>query len=95
MRVFWTSDTVGACRPPKASVARFRNSMASSDLAGSAAGLAGALVVGMGALFTALPGLVLTPSNGAWVTLTMMLGTALAGLLSALYVRRINALEGD
>ena len=62
-------------------------------LAGSASGLSGALIVGMGALFTALPGLVMTADNGAPMTLGLMLCTAVAGLLAALYVKRIDRLE--
>lgn len=62
-------------------------------LAGSASGLSGALAVAGGAVLTALPGLVLTPQNGAWLLLLLMLGTAAAGLAAGLYVWDLDRRE--
>lgn len=68
-------------------------------LAGSASGLSGALIVALGAALTPLPGLALTPQNGDWMALVLMLASAAGGLLSAIYVwdvdrREKSALEG-
>ena len=68
-------------------------------LAGSASGLSGALIVAGGAVLTPLPGLVLTPENGAWLAMVLILGATLGGVLSAAYVWDVNrretrALEG-
>lgn len=68
-------------------------------LAGSASGLSGALTVAMGAMLTPLPGLFLTPQNGDWMALVLMLGSAAGGLLAAIYVwdvdrRERRALQG-
>jgi DHA1 family bicyclomycin/chloramphenicol resistance-like MFS transporter len=62
-------------------------------LAGSASGLVGAMIVGSGAIFIALPGLLLTRENGPWLTLTMLLGIAVAALFAALYTRAIERQE--
>lgn len=59
-------------------------------LAGSAAGLAGALTVGGGAVLSTLTGFVLTAENAAAVLLAIMLAASLAGLLSALWVRYLE-----
>lgn len=64
-------------------------------LAGSAAGLSGALVVAGGAMLTPLPGLLLTPANGDWLALVLMLGATLGGLLAALYVRDVDRREAS
>lgn len=63
-------------------------------LAGSAAGLSGALMVGGGAVMTSITGTMLTPQNGAWLLLTIMLVSSFLGLLAAYYVRRIDLREG-
>jgi MFS family permease len=63
-------------------------------LAGSAAGLSGALTVGGGAAMSALAGAVLTPSNAAPAVLAMMLLASLLGLAAALYVLWIDRREG-
>ena len=63
-------------------------------LAGSAAGLSGALIVAMGAVLTVLPGLLLTPQNGVWLIMALMGVLALGGLASALYVRALDQREG-
>ncbi|MEM7225810.1 MAG: multidrug effflux MFS transporter [Pseudomonadota bacterium] len=59
-------------------------------LAGSAAGLSGALTVAGGALMSALTGMVLTPENAAHGLLAMMLLAALLGLAAAFTVRRLE-----
>lgn len=63
-------------------------------LAGSAAGLSGALMVAGGAVLTTLTGAVLTPQNAAWMVLAIMLASAFLGLLTAYYVRYIDRIEG-
>jgi len=63
-------------------------------IAGSASGLSGALVVFVGAAVTALPGMLLTPENGAWLTLLLMLVLAFGALGAAYYVRWIDRREG-
>ncbi|MEX0283203.1 MAG: multidrug effflux MFS transporter [Paracoccaceae bacterium] len=62
-------------------------------LAGSASGLSGALIVAGGAILTPLPGLLLTPENGAWLAMLLMLGAAIGGLLSAVYVWDVDRRE--
>ncbi|MEM8820380.1 MAG: multidrug effflux MFS transporter [Pseudomonadota bacterium] len=59
-------------------------------LAGTAAGLNGALTVTGGALLTSLAGNVLTPSNAPELLLTLMLLASFAGLLSAVWTHRIE-----
>lgn len=63
-------------------------------LAGSAAGLSGALMVGGGAVMTSITGNLLTPQNGAWLLLAIMLASSFLGLLAAFFVRRIDLREG-
>lgn len=63
-------------------------------LAGSAAGLSGAMTVAAGAILTTLTGALTGGENGAMVLLVLMLLTAIAGLIAALYVRRIDLREG-
>ena len=60
------------------------------QLAGSAAGLAGALTVAAGAVVTFLTGAILTDQNGVYVLLIMMLACSALGLLAALVVRRLD-----
>jgi MFS family permease len=63
-------------------------------LAGSAAGLSGAVTVGGGAAMSALAGALLTPANAAPAVLAMMLLASLLGLAAALYVLWIDRREG-
>ena len=63
------------------------------ELAGSAAGLSGALTVGGGALLSAITGVVLTEANAAPTLLAMMLLSSGMGLFATLYVMRIDAQE--
>lgn len=55
-------------------------------LAGSAAGLAGAVMVGAGAILTMISSVVVTAETGAMALLGLMLGTALLGLAAAVWV---------
>lgn len=59
-------------------------------LAGSAAGLAGALGLGGGATSSAVASALLTPENGPVMLLTIMLVASALGLVAALYVRRLD-----
>lgn len=66
-------------------------------LAGSAAGLAGALMVSGGAAIASLAGALVTlagPEGGAPALLGLMLAASVMGLLATFYVRRIDAREG-
>jgi DHA1 family bicyclomycin/chloramphenicol resistance-like MFS transporter len=58
------------------------------ELAGTASGLAGALMIGLGAALSALAGLLLTPESGAFALLWIMLSTALAAIVTILMVMR-------
>jgi MFS family permease len=62
-------------------------------LAGSAAGLSGALTVAGGALLSAIAGTVLTEANAAPAMLAMMLLASLLGLAAALFVLRVDRRE--
>ncbi|SDW50015.1 drug resistance transporter, Bcr/CflA subfamily [Ruegeria halocynthiae] len=59
-------------------------------LAGSAAGLSGALIVALGAVLTMVTGTFVSPENGPYLVLSMMCGSSFAGLLAVLYVRRLD-----
>ena len=61
-----------------------------SNLAGSAAGLTGALTVGGGAVLTSVASLILTEGGGAYQLLGMMLFCSVMALVAALYVLRIH-----
>ncbi len=63
-------------------------------LAGSAAGLSGALTVGGGAVMSGLTGAVLTEASAAPGLLSMMLLSALLGLAGALYVLWFDRKKG-
>lgn len=63
-------------------------------LAGSAAGLSGALTVGGGAAVTALTSAVLTGANAAPVLLGVMLLSSFTALAAALYVLAVDRREG-
>ena len=63
-------------------------------LAGSAAGLSGALTVGAGAVLTSITGAILTEENGAYALLGMMLLSTVLALLAALQVFRLD-LNGE
>jgi Bcr/CflA subfamily drug resistance transporter len=59
-------------------------------LAGSAAGLSGAMIVALGAVLTSLTGLWVSPENGPFLVLGMMWACSFAGLLAVLYVRWVD-----
>lgn len=58
------------------------------NLAGSASGLGGAIMIGGGAALSALAGTMLTPQNGAMVLLWMMLLSLVAGIGTVIYTVR-------
>ncbi|MGX0975169.1 DHA1 family bicyclomycin/chloramphenicol resistance-like MFS transporter [Roseovarius sp. MBR-51] len=58
------------------------------DLAGTASGLSGALMIGIGAGLSALAGMLLTPGSGVFALLWIMLTTALAAIVTILAVIR-------
>ncbi|WP_170366970.1 multidrug effflux MFS transporter [Ruegeria arenilitoris] len=61
------------------------------QLAGSAAGLSGALIVALGAVITSITGAAVSPENGPYLVLSMMAGSSFLGLLAVLYVRWVDA----
>ncbi|MEO1549276.1 MAG: multidrug effflux MFS transporter [Pseudomonadota bacterium] len=63
------------------------------QLAGSASGLGGALMVGGGAALAAVTGSLLTDSPSAMPLLGMMAGSAVLGVVSALWVIRVERLR--
>ncbi len=63
------------------------------QLAGSAAGLAGATTVAGGAALTSIVGAIITTEHGVWQLLGAMLVCVVAGLAAAVYVRRVDRLE--
>ncbi len=62
-------------------------------LAGSAAGLSGAMIVALGAALTSITGAFVNAENGPYLVLGMMSGSSFIGLLAVLYVRRVDRLE--
>ncbi|MEO1106615.1 MAG: multidrug effflux MFS transporter [Pseudomonadota bacterium] len=62
-------------------------------LAGSAAGLSGAMVVALGAILTSMTGAFVSPENGPYLVLSMMSGSSFVGLLAVLYVRRLDRID--
>ena len=66
-------------------------------LAGTAAGLGGAIMIGGGAALSALAGILLQPGSGAWPLLWMMFLSGAASILATVYViwraRRIGGLD--
>jgi DHA1 family bicyclomycin/chloramphenicol resistance-like MFS transporter len=59
------------------------------DLAGTASGLSGAMMIGFGAALSALAGALLTPGSGALTLLWIMFATAVAAVITiALVIRR-------
>ncbi len=62
-------------------------------LAGSAAGLAGALTVGGGAVLTSITAVIVTGETGAYALLGMMLACTVLALVAALSVRRVDRME--
>ncbi len=62
-------------------------------LAGSAAGLSGAMIVALGAILTWMTGNSVSPENGPFLVLGMMCACSFAGLLAVIYVRWIDRIE--
>ncbi|WP_171121191.1 MULTISPECIES: multidrug effflux MFS transporter [unclassified Ruegeria] len=62
-------------------------------LAGSAAGLSGAMIVALGAVLTSMTGALVSPENGPYLVLGMMSACSFAGLLAILYVRWVDRVE--
>ena len=60
------------------------------ELAGSAAGLTGALTGSGGALMSGLTGVVLSPDNAAHALLAMMLASSALAFAAALYIYWID-----
>lgn len=63
-------------------------------LAGSASGLGGALMIGGGALLSAVTGALLGPGTGPWPLLWMMLASTAAGFATTIYVIRVRRSAG-
>lgn len=64
-------------------------------LAGTASGLAGAIMIGGGAALSALAGALLHPGTGAWPLLWLMFSTGIASVAAILVViRRERQLGG-
>jgi DHA1 family bicyclomycin/chloramphenicol resistance-like MFS transporter len=64
------------------------------ELAGSASGLGGALMIGMGALLSAVAGAALGPATGAWPMLAIMLASSLLGVVTTLDLVRLGRRGG-
>jgi Bcr/CflA subfamily drug resistance transporter len=64
-------------------------------LAGSAAGLSGALTVGGGAVMSSMTGALMSEEYGVYPLLSMMLFSSLMGFAAALYVRRVDRIEAS
>ncbi|WP_171234121.1 multidrug effflux MFS transporter [Ruegeria sp. HKCCA6837] len=62
-------------------------------LAGSAAGLSGAMIVALGAILTSVTGAFVSPENGPFLVLGMMWACSFAGLLAVVYVRRLDWID--
>ncbi|MDC0738598.1 multidrug effflux MFS transporter [Cognatishimia sp. SS12] len=64
-------------------------------LAGTASGLSGAMMIGIGALLSAFAGFLLTPDTGVFPLLWLMLATSLLGILSiVIVILRERQIEG-
>ncbi|MGV6805554.1 MAG: multidrug effflux MFS transporter [Ruegeria sp.] len=63
------------------------------QLAGSAAGLSGAMIVALGAIITSITGALVSPENGPYLVLSMMATSSFLGLVAVLYVRWVDARE--
>ncbi|EBA16200.1 drug resistance transporter, Bcr/CflA subfamily protein [Roseobacter sp. SK209-2-6] len=62
-------------------------------LAGSAAGLSGALTVALGAVMTTLTGVLVTPESAPLIVLAIILGSSLCAFAAILYVRWLDRVE--
>ncbi|MEN8892308.1 MAG: Bcr/CflA family drug resistance efflux transporter, partial [Planktotalea arctica] len=82
--VFGLMVTLGAANGISLAAANTGAMSVRPDLAGSAAGLSGAIATAMGAVFSALTGALLTPQNGDWL-FCLLLVFMCAGALAASY----------
>jgi DHA1 family bicyclomycin/chloramphenicol resistance-like MFS transporter len=64
-------------------------------LAGSAAGLGGALMIGGGAALSVIAGAMVGPQAGAWPLLWLMLVCTATGIASTLFVMRVARMRGE
>ena len=64
------------------------------ELAGSASGLGGALMIGGGAALSMITGAILTETNGATMLLLMMFLSSICGVAASIYVMRRSAQVG-
>ncbi len=62
-------------------------------LAGSAAGLSGAMIVALGAVLTLVTGALVGPTNGPYLVLGIMGVSSFVGLLAILYVRQLDRID--
>ena len=60
------------------------------DLAGSASGLSGAVVVAAGAVLTFVTGAVINEVSGVFVLMTILMAVNVLGLISGMYVRAVE-----
>ena len=60
------------------------------ELAGTASGLGGAIMIGGGAVLSAVTGALLGPETGAWPLILMMLGSLCLGLVATVYTLGIE-----
>lgn len=60
------------------------------ELAGTASGLGGAIMIGGGSALSATTGALLGPETGAWPLIFMMLASSVASVLAAIYTNRIE-----
>lgn len=68
------------------------------ELAGTASGLGGAIMIGGGAVLSAVTGALLGPGTGAWPLILMMLGSLVCGMIAVFYtlgVERAVAAETE
>lgn len=63
------------------------------ELAASAAGIAGAMVVGLGAILTAVTGMIVAASPTTITLLALMLASSFAGLGAALFIQHLDRQE--
>ncbi|WP_372602724.1 multidrug effflux MFS transporter [Actibacterium sp.] len=63
-------------------------------LAGTASGLSGAIMIGGGAMMSAMSGALLVPEWGVYPLLLIMLTTSVFAIFGTLYIRRVDRLSG-
>jgi DHA1 family bicyclomycin/chloramphenicol resistance-like MFS transporter len=65
------------------------------NLAGSASGIGGAVMLGLGAVLSGFSGALLSDETGLWPVLLIMFGSSVASVLTVVYVIRIARQAGD